>query len=303
MDTNIITIQDLLLWGDKNQEFTNEANENGKQRIKLIRHLDNRDVKVIAGKEYDSSLYLLYRDYNDLFLTYQNEQKTANFVNVEYIVSFIGEENRSARFVGVYKNCGHVETGEERSVFDFQKVPGFEKLEERVIIDWGDNAISWHQWWKNAKYVTRIDRGMSDGDIPVFTSYEDVMLNYRQLRAIFDKNNLEWKYRLEACNCIYMILDKSNGKQYVGSTYTNDKKSGGGKGIWKRWAEYAETGHGGNKSLEDCCMKDPNYHINNFQWCILETLPLNVTGLVAIDREAFYKRKFGTMEPNGYNNN
>ena len=44
MDSKIITIQDLLLWGNKNQEFTDEAN--GKQRIKLVRHLDNRDVKL-----------------------------------------------------------------------------------------------------------------------------------------------------------------------------------------------------------------------------------------------------------------
>ena len=183
MDTKIITIQDLLLWGNKNQDFTNEVN--GTQRVKLVRHLDNRDEKIINGDKYEESLYMLYRSKNEVFLTYQNEQKTANFANVEYIVSFIGEENRSARFVGVYKNCGHVETNEERSVFDFQKVSGFKELEEKVIIDWGDNAISWHQWWKNAKYVTRIDRGMSEDDVPVFTSYEDVMLNYHQLRAIF----------------------------------------------------------------------------------------------------------------------
>lgn len=299
MDSKIITIQDLLLWGNKNQEFTDEAN--GKQRIKLVRHLDNREVKTIGNEKYEESLYLLYRTKNEVFLTYQNEQKTANFVNVEYIVSFIGEENRSARFVGVYKNCGHVETNEERSVFDFQKVDGFKELEEKVIIDWGDNAISWHQWWKNDKYVTRIDRGMSEDDIPVFTSYEDVMLDYHQLRAIFDKNNEEWRSKLEACNCVYLILDKETGKQYVGVTY-RDKKSSG-KGIWGRWKEYVETGgHGNDVSLMELWEKDNTYPATYFQWCILEILPLNVTDKYAIDRESLYKEKFGTRKF-GYNNN
>ena len=68
MDSNIITIQDLLLWGNRNQDFTNEAN--GTQRIKLIRHLDNRDVKIIDGKEYVESLYFLYRNLDNILFYY-----------------------------------------------------------------------------------------------------------------------------------------------------------------------------------------------------------------------------------------
>ena len=54
---------------------------------------------------------------------------------------------------------------------------------------------------------------MSEGEIPVFHSYEDVMLSYTQLNAIFAKNNQEWRTKLEAVNCVYLILDKNNGKQ------------------------------------------------------------------------------------------
>lgn len=295
-EQHIIAFQELMKGRDPG--FDNS------KKVKLIRHLDHRPEKTIGDKVFKESLYTLYRSHPDAFMTYQNEQKTTNFKNVEYIVSFIGEEKNTARFVGVYKNCGCTKKSEEESLFDFQKVSGFEILEEKVIIDWGNNAISWHQWYDdNKKYVVRIDRGMSDGIVPVFKSYEDVILNYFQLKAIFEQNDPEWRSKFEACNCIYMILDKSNGKQYVGSTYTNGKKGGVGKGIWKRWSEYAETGHGGNKSLELLCQKDCKYHINNFQWCILETLPLNVNEFLAIERETLYKKKFGTMEPNGYNNN
>ena len=101
--------------------------------------------------------------------------------------------------------------------------------------------------------------------------------------------------------CLYLILDKSNGKQYVGSTYSSNTQKM--LGIWNRWAEYADTGHGGNKSLEALCPEGSDYHKKNFQWTILEVLPLNVAPFVAIERESFYKKKFGTAEPNGYNNN
>ena len=205
MDNNhIISLQKLL--EGRVAEF------DASKKVKLVRHLDHREVKIIDGKEYRESLYNLYRSHPELFAIYQNEQKTANFVDVEYIVSFIGEEKSTARFVGIYKNCNNKDLGGGRSLFDFQKIRGFEALEEKVIIDWGNNAISWHQWYgmddKNTKYVVRIDRGVSEGDIPVFKSYEDVMLNYRQLKAIFDKNDIEWRSKLEACNCVYLILEK-----------------------------------------------------------------------------------------------
>ena len=130
IDQHIISFQKLV--EGRVPEFDNS------KKIKFVRHLDNRQVKVIGGKEYIEDLYTLYRnqDSREVFNTYQNEQKTANFEDVEYIVSFIGEENNTARFVGIYKNC--------------------------VIIDWGKNAISWHQWYdKNTKYVVRIDYGLS----------------------------------------------------------------------------------------------------------------------------------------------
>jgi len=88
----------------------------------------------------------------------------------------------------------------------------------------------------------------------------------------------------------------------VGVTY-KDMKPGIKNGILGRWAEYAQTGHGNNKLLEALLTeKGMSYAEQNFQWTILETLPLNVTPKVAIDRESLYKKKFGTRE-NGYNEN
>lgn len=87
---------------------------------------------------------------NEAFVTYQSEQLVKKFKNVDYLVSFIGEESTSSRFVGVYRNNGILQMlpvlpdneGEVYAKFDFQEIPGFELLKERVIIDW-NNPVQW----------------------------------------------------------------------------------------------------------------------------------------------------------------
>ena len=288
----IATIQELLK--GRNEEFDKADVE----RIRLIRHKDSRKEKIIGGKSYETSLYDIYLYENEAFMTYQSEQLVKKFKNVDYLVSFIGEESTSSRFVGVYKNNGILQMlpddkGEAYARFDIQEIPGFELLKERVIIDW-NNPVQWLQHY-NEMPVIRIDRGLMENNLPVFVRYEDVVLNYIQLKTIINSNNPEWKSRLESCNCIYLILDKSNGKQYVGTTYNT-------KGIWGRWSEYAKTGHGDDVELKKCIDSDPKYAEKNFQWCILETLPIKILPEQAIERESLYKRKLGTRIY-GYNKN
>lgn len=287
----IATIQELLK--GRNEEF----DQADFKRIRLCRHKDSRKVKVIDGESYERSLYDIYLYENNIFMTYQSEQFVKKFKDVDYLVSFIGEESTSSRFIGVYKNYGKLQdlpefNGEALARYDIKELPGFELLKERVIIDW-NNPIQWLQHY-NEMPVIRIDRGLTENNLPVFVKYEDIVLDYLQLKAIIDSNNPEWKLRLESNNCIYLILDKSNGKQYVGSTY-------GTKGIWGRWSEYAKTGHGGDVELKKCMDSDSKYAEKNFQWCILETLPIKILPDQAIKRESLYKRKLGTRS-HGHNN-
>ena len=289
----IISIQALL--SGRNEEF----DQADKRRVKLIRHKDNRTEKVIGDKTYKESLFDLYLNENAVFLDYQSEQLKKNFEKIDYIVAFIGEEGATSRFLGVYKNNGVIAelglyNGDALAKFDFQELSGFELLKERIVIEW-KSPVMWHQYYDNEMPVVRIDRGLSENNIPVFKSFEDVLLDYNQLKRIFETNNAEWKSKLESCNGIYLILDKKCGKQYVGSTYNRD-------GIWGRWKQYAETGHGCDKDLKPLLSDDSNYAAKYFQWCILETLPLKILDEHAIDRESLYKRKFGTREF-GYNNN
>ena len=156
------------------------------------------------------------------------------------------------------------------------------------------------QNWQSAKEVRRIEQVNTGDNVPYFTRYEDVILSFSQLQKVVEDK--EWKSKLESLNCVYLIIDKETGKQYVGVTYKN-MKPGIKNGILGRWTEYAKTGHGNNKLLVALLAeKGISYADQNFQWTILETLPLNVTPKVAIDRESLYKKKFGTRE-HGYNEN
>lgn len=293
----IISIQDLLKGRNRNEEF-DVADE---KRIKLIRHTDVVQSNSIIYNEYKGNVYELYRTNYELFMKWQSEQADMKMKNVDFFVVFLGEEHSECRFIGVFKNEGvSYSTIEGFSVYNIKELEGFEALKDRVVIEWGKGTLSWMQNWSTTKEVIRIEQAKVMDDIPYFTRYEDVVLSLPQLRKVVEDK--EWKSKLECLNCVYLILDKATGKQYVGVTY-KDMKQGVKNGILNRWTEYAKTGHGGNKRLVELLSKEGiNYAEQNFQWTILETLPLNVTPKVAIDRETLYKEKFGTRD-HGYNEN
>ena len=152
-------VQNLLKGIDS--EFDNTC----PRQIKMIRHADSRtklgkdeiQTKLfIHGNPFPTnitSLYALYVYRKDLFLQYQSEQLASNVRNIKYIVSFIGEEKTSARFVGVYKINGKKDnpsvSGEV--ILDLEQIKAFEHLEKRIVIDWGFPANSWHQYYNKEK--------------------------------------------------------------------------------------------------------------------------------------------------------
>lgn len=272
-----LTINELLLnRGIKNSD-----------KVKFVRHKDNRETLVINGVEYNSSLYDLYRKEStrDIFIKYQCEQSKDVFKGVDYIVTFIGESGSLARFIGVYKIIGTTEVNLRNAKFRYymEEVSGFEDLKERVIINWGNSAISWHQWIDNPKEVMEI--GMPLNYVQ-FNNYHDFILDRSQFELIFKEEFTEWKKALSAVNCVYLITDKSTGMQYVGTTY-------GRNGIWGRWEGYFKTIHNGNKMLIELTSDDINYKYN-FQYTILQILPINITNKEAINYESLYKRKLGS---------
>ena len=275
----ILTISKLL----------SEAGLDITKKIKLVRHKDNRKEQLIEGESVVGNPYEWYIKDRQTFINYQAEQSEDRFKDVDYIVSFIGEEGTTARMVGVYRVLGHDEEKMKRIAngrffYRMEEVPGFDELNERVIIDWGKSAITWHQWLhKNDKEVVAIERKGIDWVCP---DYEEIMLSYEQLQRIFNDQISVWKNKLSSSNCIDVISDSMSGNLYVGSTYNRE-------GIWGRWKDYASTGHGGDVELVKLLEADPDYAKKYFTWAILQVLPLGIQDEKAISIETLWKNKLG----------
>ena len=81
---------------------------------------------------------------------------------------------------------------------------------------------------------------------------------------------------------VYLITDTANGKNYVGSTI-------GEFGIWQRWCEYSQNGHGGNKELKKILNENGKSYSNNFQYSILEIADTHSSNEDILARESFWK--------------
>jgi len=157
-------------------------------------------------------------------------------------------------------------------------------LEERLVIDWGSSTVSWCQK-KLDKDIVEI---LPEGSAKTFLGYENVVLMFDELEKIV-KNpdvNKQWKMMLSNVYGIYLILDKSNGQQYVGSAY-------GKEGIWGRWSNYVQTKHGGNRILIDLISSD-SLRYKKFQFSILSVLPNSALREQVIQLEQITKQKLGS---------
>lgn len=162
--------------------------------------------------------------------------------------------------------------------------PSLSDLEERLVIDWGSSTISWCQ--------KRIDKEiveiLPEGYAKTFFGYDHVILMFDELEKIV-KNpdvNRQWKIMLSNVYGIYLILDKTDGKQYVGSAYGKD-------GIWGRWSHYVNTKHGDNKILKDLLDEDEERY-KKFQFSILKVVPNSTLHEQVIQLEKITKEKLGS---------
>ncbi len=129
-----------------------------------------------------------------------------------------------------------------------------------------------------------------------FPGFENVKHDFGILEAIFRRDREDWKGALGSIKGVYLIVDKSNGKKYVGSAY-------GDGGIWARWACYIGTGHGWNDELLALIKtKGMGYAREYFRFSILEVMSKSTSDDAVTGRETHWKQVLLTRE-HGYNKN
>ncbi len=262
--------------------------------------LNEKNSKLVRHKEGGNDFNDIYRQDRELFDLYQSFQSRNVFDGCQYIISFIGAENTKAKYVGVFEVLSKENSNKHKSklkpymsqygslfknnkfYYKLKEIDVCEELKSRVIIEWGSAAIRFCQ--RQDKEIFEI---LPKGYVKKFTGYLDFILNFYELEEIIKnpESNREWKISLSSVAGIYLISDKK-GNQYVGSAY-------GKNGIWGRWEQYVKTKHGDNKKLKEL-LKEDNEYYKNFQFTVLQILPLSLTSKEVIKYEELFKNKLGS---------
>ena len=260
-------------------------------RIKLVRHSDHlgRSIRQVVA--------------DGVFDVYQAEQdpKAKPFHNCDVIASFIGIEGNQAEFIGVYSVNGSRpftkndfadvpdylrlahRDGKARIWYELEERKEFAPLRGRLIAQWK----STRGWYQSKDLVVRELK--APGRVMSFPGYQDVVVSLAELRAICRNpaSHPDWVAALKFTAAIYRIVDFSTGMTYIGSAY-------GRSGLWRRWCEYAETGHGNNKKLLGLAPE-------HFQWSIVRTLSGVMSEAEVIRLEHLEMRKHGSRKSTGLN--
>jgi hypothetical protein len=236
---------------------------------------------------------------------YQSFQSKPAFLGCKYIVSFLGEERNSGIFYGIFeveeilKNDKLPKYSKEIEKYcnmqdpikDFymrlKRIDRFDKFKERLVIDW-IVPRGWYNTYgevKNKEVIKLLPYNF----VKDFSGFMNVKLNFEELKKIIKnpESHAEWYSSLTRLQAIYLILDKSTGYQYIGTTY-------GEKGLWQRWESYVKgDGTGGNKELINLKNQNPDFH-THFQFSILEVLLKTPDQKYCSEKETIWKEKLGS---------
>ena len=285
-----------------------------KTRILLSDLLKNNGIKPedvvmirhVLSREHCKQCYQngFIKEYTQI----QGKNKTM-LKNSKYWMVFIGTTGTNAKLYCVYKFKGFspvsehkMPTGfpcpemysEDANLYELEETDLFSDLKDGLIIDWGTSTQSWYQSATKNKHIVSIH---NNNKIP-FKGYENAIYSFDELQEIVNDMGIgayeEHYNALSKVKGVYLIVDTTDGKQYVGSAY-------GDNGILGRWAIYANTHHGGNKKMIELLKKHPERY-KSFRFTILKIFSDGAKDIEVIDSEKLYKQKLGTIE-HGLNDN
>lgn len=302
-----------------------EANGKGRKSMNLndllhSKNIDPRQVIVLRHRPKEPKLNkwlpLLAAEKPGVFNAYQQTQGDKlqkvmqGLTGVGYIASFIGQEGGKALFVGLYSITAarpltyeeYFEIPANRELqnytqwylsradypasllwFDLDLVTAFYAAwKGRLIVKWPPPELVWWRWAdRNEMDMLAI---LEESALTVMPKWDEISFTWDELRNL----PAAWWSKLEEWRVLYYIFDDSDGKGYVGSAY-------GANNLRDRWQNYAASGHGGNRLLQD---RDPSH----FHFTILERVTPDMKQHDIVALEASWKRRLHTRD-HGLNDN
>lgn len=268
------------------------------------------DLKLILGLgdltdyKFHAARYNQIKQPLDVFISDKNEwfgwntwRGNRNDFSRKYIISFIKfyTEHETWLFGGAYKVLGSSNVPNHHS-YEIEEVDVGKHLIGRLKIEVSlsrGRAFNLENMYEKIK-VSEILKEPYRG--AVFPGYENISLKLSELDIIYKNSRPDWQTALQNMKGVYLISDMKTGKKYVGSAY-NDM------GIWARWGQYLETGHGYNIGLKSIEGSGREYGLKNFKLTLIEVWPFKTADKFIIQRESFWKNALLTRGDFGYNKN
>jgi hypothetical protein len=251
--------------------------------------LTNYKIHCATGKSPHSPLEAFF---DGTFQQWQERQNQLNF-KCDQVVGLINLSPSKWLFAGLYRVLGVKKERRDKPsgyMYQTEQIEGLEHLDGRLVISFDKKFRASYLRGVNHADQLIVDSirptRMTIGDFPGFNGG---LLTYPMLRTTIREQNPSWRAALSNVAGVYLIVDNTTGKQYVGSAY-------GGDGIWQRWSNYAKTRHGGNKELKAFLSEKPDGHEANFQFSLLEVCDLSAGKEFVIARENHWKTVLRTRE-------
>mgnify|MGYP006274733757 CR=1 FL=1 len=234
------------------------------------------------------------------FPDWQRNQTAKNF-ECDQVVALISLGARRWLFAGVYESRGCKVNPKDRSnfLYTLKELPGQKDLIGRVVVRWDrKGARMSYRWLESMGQIVVESYSIAEVPFKEFPGWDQPWsLRWNDLQAIEANDIKSWIEPLSNVNGVYLITDQCSdacrGQQYVGI-------ASGARGIWGRWATYAQTGHGGNKKLRALLRDQGPEHARNFLYTILEPAPVTATVHTLAPREQHWMLVLGS-KANGLN--
>ena len=236
------------------------------------------------GVEQPIDVYLA-GDFND----WQSWQSKKNFER-KFVVSLINLPHQKYRwlFAGVYQSASverkwseHHET--HHYWYELTEHIDYKEMNGRMVVTFtkpSRGSYLYAEKWSNRIILSEIyAEKQSIGEFPGFKA---VNLTKNQLDLLVNRSPESWRTALSNVAGVYLISDTVTGKFYVGSAY-------GEGGIWHRWSEYANNGHGGNVELKKLLADEGAEYAEYFRYSILEITDLHDSHDNILQRESHWK--------------
>jgi hypothetical protein len=253
--------------------------------VRLLRHKDKRATK---GR----TPYELWRDNRAQFDMYQATQgvKNEGKLRALYWASFVGTPTDETLFVGIYgvksrrlleqdtpkPHMGGVDEAGSYHVYELSLETRLDDLIGRLLIDWGPGERAWIQRAdQQNKPITELRTEFKEPDFPGF-------LNFIEPLSRLDILPKGWIIALQSSRGIYLLTCPKTKEQYVGAAT-------GEGGFWRRWQNYAQTGHGDNVALK-------SRYPSDYQVSILEVAGTASTPEDILRMEVQWKSKLQSRE-------